>query len=251
MCGFVGVFPSLNKEKDQSIINQMLKNIKYRGPDETSFFRNNQIALGHHRLSIIDLKGGRQPVLDKESNDCLVFNGEIYGYKRHAKELREKGIKLNDLSDTEVLFKLLINFGIEKTLEKINGMFSFAYFKANENSVYLARDRAGEKPLYFAVCEKFLLFGSEIKTITDCSLFEKRLDYSAIADYLHLDYISQNKTLFNNIKKVKAGEYIKFFNNKYTTHSYWKFNQKHKKNLSEEEALTKLETLIKKVYKID
>ena len=106
----------------------MLASMKYRGPDDTSVFRNNKIALGHHRLSIIDLKGGNQPMVDKDLNDCLVFNGEIYGYKDAAKQLKTAGIELRDSSDTEVLLKLLVHFGIEKTLQKIDGMFSFAFF---------------------------------------------------------------------------------------------------------------------------
>ena len=105
----------------------MLARIKYRGPDKTSTFRNNKIALGHHRLSIIDLKGGNQPAVDKDLNDCLVFNGEIYGYKDAAKQIKGAGIELRNSSDTEVLFKMLVYFGIEETLQKIDGMFSFVF----------------------------------------------------------------------------------------------------------------------------
>ena len=144
MCVFVGFFHSINEEKDINALKKMLNRMQYRGPDQSSLFRNSNIALGHHRLSIIDLIGGKQPSLDKATQDCLVFNGEIYGYKEHAKELKKKGINLIDSSDTEVLFKLLINFGVEETLKKIDGMFSFVYFNANENTLYLARDRAGE-----------------------------------------------------------------------------------------------------------
>ena len=92
MCGFAGFFPSISEEKDNAILRSMLARIKYRGPDNTSTFRNNKIALGHHRLSIIDLKGGNQPAVDKDLNDCLVFNGEIYGYKDAAKQIKGSGI---------------------------------------------------------------------------------------------------------------------------------------------------------------
>ena len=128
MCGFAGFFPSISKEKDKNFINIMLKRILYRGPDNSSFYRNNKIALGHHRLSIIDLAGGEQPALDKITKDCLVFNGEIYGYKKHANHLKTIGISLKDSSDTEVLFKFLINFGIEETLKKIDGMFAYCIY---------------------------------------------------------------------------------------------------------------------------
>ena len=112
MCGFAGFFPSINEEKDKVFLNSMLDKIIYRGPDNTSIYRNSKIALGHHRLSIIDLKGGKQPAFDNKTKDCMVFNGEIYGYKDYAKILKEKGIKLRDSSDTEVLFKFLINYGV-------------------------------------------------------------------------------------------------------------------------------------------
>ena len=110
MCGFVGFFPSINEGTDKNYLYKMLSPINHRGPDSTDIFRNKNIAMGHHRLSIIDLKGGNQPLVDQSSGDCLVFNGEIYGYKNHAENLRKKGISLKDNSDTEVLFKLIINY---------------------------------------------------------------------------------------------------------------------------------------------
>ena len=105
MCGFAGFFPSISKEKDEIFLQLMLNEIVYRGPDNSSIFVNNSIALGHHRLTIIDPQGGAQPSFDRETKDCLVFNGEIYGYKKHADYLKKIGISLLDLSDTEVLFK--------------------------------------------------------------------------------------------------------------------------------------------------
>lgn len=244
MCGFAGFVPSINEEKDKIFLSSMLNRIKYRGPDDSATYRNNKIALGHHRLSIIDLKGGAQPKIDFHSKDCLVFNGEIYGYKKYVKQLKDKGIELKDSSDTEVLFKLLINYGVDKTLEIIDGMFSFAYYSSKDDSLYLARDRAGEKPLYFSKYNDYLIFGSELKTITAFPLFKIGLDYSSIADYLHLDYIALNKTLINNIQKVQPGEYIKYYKKKITYHRYWKLSQKIKNNFSEEKSIICLEKLI-------
>ncbi|MEC6996836.1 MAG: asparagine synthase (glutamine-hydrolyzing) [Pseudomonadota bacterium] len=244
MCGFAGFFPSISKEKDKTLLQLMLNQIIYRGPDDSSILVNNRIAVGHHRLTIIDPKGGAQPTFDKETKDCLVFNGEIYGYKKHANYLKKIGIKLIDFSDTEVLFKLLINFGIEETLKMIDGMFSFAYYNAKEDSLYLARDRTGEKPLFYSFYKNHLLFGSEVKTITQFPLIKKKLSYEAIADYLHLDYISLEKTLIAGINKVYPGQFLKYQSNKLISKSYWKLNLKSKKKLSEKIALTKLDQLI-------
>ena len=249
MCGFAGFFPSINEEKDKVFLGSMLRRIKYRGPDNTSIYRNNKIALGHHRLSIIDLNGGAQPKVDNNTKDCLVFNGEIYGYQEHAKKLKSKGIKINDSSDTEVLFKYLINFGIEETLKKIDGMFAFVYFCAKDNSIYMARDRAGEKPLYYSLYNDFLIFGSEIKTITDFPLFKTSLNYSAISDYLHLDYISLNKTLVSKIQKLQPGEYIKYHKKKITNYSFWNLDQKIKNNFSEKDSIFYLDKLIEESVK--
>ena len=107
MCGFSGFTNPSNTLRDESILKKMLYPIKHRGPDEYNIFINNKIALGHYRLSIIDLKGGHQPCIDKEKNNYLVFNGEIYGYKKIAAQLKKKGIKFRDNSDTEVLFQSL------------------------------------------------------------------------------------------------------------------------------------------------
>ena len=244
MCGFAGFYPSISKEKNEIFLQLMLNEIIYRGPDNSSIFINNSIALGHHRLTIIDPQGGAQPSFDRETKDCLVFNGEIYGYKKHANYLKKIGISLLDLSDTEVLFKLLINFGIEKTLQRVDGMFSFAYYNAKEDSLYLARDRTGEKPLFYSFYKNHLLFGSEVKTITQFPLLKKKLSYEAIADYLHLDYISLDKTLIEGINKVQPGQYLKYQNNRLISRNYWKLNLKFKKDFSEKIALTKLDQLI-------
>ncbi len=249
MCGFVGFFPSISKEKDEHLINKMLKRIIYRGPDSSNFSRNNKIAMGHHRLSIIDLDGGKQPIFDHITKDCLVFNGEIYEYKKHARFLKSIGIALRDSSDTEVLFKLLTNFGVDNTLKKIDGMFAFAYYNSKENSIYLARDRAGEKPLYYSFYKKHLLFGSEIKTISDFPLFKKNLNYSAIEDYLHLDYISLNKTLIKEVFKIKPGEYLKYNQEKLTFKIYWAIKLDAKTSPPQEIAVEKLDRIISKSVK--
>jgi len=244
MCGFVGFFPSINEGTDKNYLYKMLSPINHRGPDSTGIFRNKNIAMGHHRLSIIDLKGGNQPLVDQSSGDCLVFNGEIYGYKNHAENLRKKGISLKDNSDTEVLFKLIINYGVYETLQKIDGMFAFVYYKASDNTIWLARDRVGEKPLYFTQYNNIFLFGSEIKTITSNPLFNGSINFSAINDYLNLDYIPFNKTLIHNVNKVLPGECIKYSNNKINNFKYWQYNQKNKNTDSKSSCINKLDKLL-------
>tara|TARA_A100001015_G_C15029082_1_gene732112 strand:- start:633 stop:2513 length:1881 start_codon:yes stop_codon:yes gene_type:complete len=249
MCGFVGYFPSLNTETDYLYLNKMLKNIRYRGPDKTNIYRNDKIALGHHRLSIIDLKGGQQPVIDKSSGDCLVYNGEIYNFKSQSEFLKEKGVRLEEKSDTEVLFKLLTNFGIKSTLEKIDGMFSFVFFSAKENSLYLVRDRAGEKPLYYANYKNFIIFGSELKAVTNFPHLKKNINFSAINEYLYLDYIPFSQTLITEIKKVLPGHYLKYSPKSQKLVKYWQLNLNRKNEYTFSKNLNILDNLLDKSVK--
>ena len=244
MCGFVGFSPSFSDSRNYKYVKDMLLPIKYRGPDSTDLFLNNKIALGHHRLSIVDLEGGNQPCYDRSSGDCLVFNGEIYDYKKHRKTLLRNNISVIDNSDTEVLFKFLINFGIEKTLSLIDGMFAFVFYKSKSNTIYLARDRSGEKPLFYSIFKNRILFGSEIKTISCFPGFKSAVDLSSIYSYLNLDYIPFENTLLQNINKVLPGHYIEYDHRSLSKHRYWKLNTSFKSKLSFEKSLDKLDSLL-------
>ena len=244
MCGFSGYFPSINRETDYAFLNAMLADTRYRGPDQCNIYRNDNIALGHHRLSIIDLIGGQQPVIDSITGNCLVYNGEIYDFLSHRKFLIKNNIKLQDTSDTEVLFKMLTNFGVDYTLKKIDGMFSFIFYCKKENSVYLVRDRTGEKPLYFAKHKNFLIFGSELKNVASFPGLKKKINYSSINEYLNFDYIPYENTLITGIKKILPGHYLKYSNNNQITKKYWSLEWKKKSNFNLNENLVKLDSLL-------
>ena len=125
----------------------MLVALRHRGPDAAAQYHDRGVALAHRRLAVVDLHGGAQPRVDAATGDALVYNGEIYGYVALAEELRAAGIGLRDHSDTEVLFQMLRHYGIRRTLDRIDGMFAFAYRCGASGVLYLARDRFGEKPL--------------------------------------------------------------------------------------------------------
>lgn len=146
MCGIVGfVDSSKNKEKT---IKSMMEKIKHRGPDENGFYIDNETALGHVRLSIIDLSTGSQPMLSSDKNYSIIFNGEIYNYQNLKKDLIKKGHKFNTNSDTEVLLNTYIEYK-EKCLLKLRGMFAFVIYDKKENKIFGARDYFGIKPLYY------------------------------------------------------------------------------------------------------
>src|SRR5436853_4868064 len=147
MCGIAGF---TNPGPDaRRILSGMNAALGHRGPDGDGIFVDQGVALGHTRLAIIDLAGGAQPRVDEASGDALVFNGEIYGYKALADELRGTGIPLRDRSDTEVLFQLIRRDGVRGAVERIDGMFAFAFRDGATGALHLVRDRFGEKPLYW------------------------------------------------------------------------------------------------------
>src|SRR5262249_8242409 len=150
---------------DASDLRRMLAPIAHRGPDHGAVHVAERVAFGHLRLAIVDLDGGYQPRVDSSTGDALVFNGEIYGFAALAAELANEGIHLIDRSDTEVLFRMLQCHGVAATLEKIDGMFAFAFYEASSGRLYLARDRFGEKPLYFLERDGVLVFGSEPRAV--------------------------------------------------------------------------------------
>lgn len=211
MCGIAGFTNFLNsKDRSNTIIEKMLGVIAHRGPDDEGVAHNSFFTFGHRRLSIVDLHGGKQPCTDEYGN-ILIFNGEIYGYKQLAKRLKQENIQLNNDSDTEVLFSLLNTKGIINTLEMIDGMFAFAYYSAKDNKLYLARDRFGEKPLFYSNINQQLIFASEIKAMRQHPQTQNvSLDASQISSYLTLEYLPGTMTGYESITKLLPGHWLCF-----------------------------------------
>ena len=250
MCGFAGFTNPLSESFAENRIQKMLDPIKHRGPDSNLIHISNKIALGHYRLSIIDLKGGQQPRIDKKDDSYLVFNGEIYGYKEQADLLRAQGILLKDNSDTEVLYQSLKHFGVDKTLKSIDGMFAFAYYEGKSGTLWLARDPAGEKPLYYSVAGNSTYFGSELSSLAACkNVLPFNINEEALFSYLHLDYIPKDKTIISNINKVLPGEVVKINNTNIKKNFYFNINLNNKINISKNDAINRLERLLEESIK--
>jgi len=163
MCGIAG-FTSPGHDA-RRILAGMNAALAHRGPDGSGSFVDRGIALGHTRLAIIDLAGGVQPRVEEASGDALVYNGEIYGYRALAAELRERGARLRDHSDTEALFHLIRREGVRRAVERLDGMFAFAYREGATGRLFLVRDRFGEKPLYYGTTGKDIIFASEVAAL--------------------------------------------------------------------------------------
>ena len=205
MCGITG-YVNYSSEISKYTLDSMLGEIVYRGPDSIGKFisKSKRAALGIRRLSILDLKTGDQPISNEDGTVTVVLNGEIYNYRNLRRQLLKDGHKFKTNSDTEVLVHLYEKYG-NKMPKYLNGMFAFAIWDEKKQSLFVARDRAGIKPLYFFRNGKQFIFGSEVKTILKHSSYKKEIDRSILQLYLSFGYIPGEKSIFKNIYKLPPG----------------------------------------------
>ncbi|WP_282021745.1 asparagine synthase (glutamine-hydrolyzing) [Ruegeria faecimaris] len=214
MCGITGFinFGTVDRSQASSVLGRMCQSIEHRGPDGTGLFvdPDQGVALGHLRLAIIDLsETGVQPMDSADGRFTIVFNGEIYGYLELRQELQDLGISFRGTSDTEVLLAAMQLWGIRKTLDRVHGMFAIAVFDRKTQSVTLARDRIGKKPLYLGLAGKTVLFGSELKSLRAHPEFgPAEVDRAALGSFLRLGYIPAPRTIYPNVLKLPAGSMV-------------------------------------------
>lgn len=207
MCGITGVF-AFNEIGRFNLPNISLatETLEHRGPDFQKVFVGDFVALGHRRLSIIDLNPqSNQPMSAEDGRYQLVFNGEIYNYKNLRQELSSKGVQFETESDTEVLMQLLIHEG-KDALNKLNGFFAFAFYDQQKEEMLVARDRYGIKPLYYLEDEDRFIFASELKAILKFGI-EKTIDTNSLYTYLQLNYLPAPMSMIKGVKKLLPGKY--------------------------------------------
>ncbi|OFX00336.1 MAG: asparagine synthase (glutamine-hydrolyzing) [Alphaproteobacteria bacterium RIFCSPHIGHO2_12_FULL_63_12] len=209
MCGVAGIFDLKgDRPIDQSALKRMTDAIAHRGPDGEGFFFAPGIGLGHRRLAIIDIEGGAQPFIASDDASVLSFNGEIYNYRDLRRRHAERGVRLKTRSDTEALAEGLLREGCDY-LGSLRGMFAFAFWNAAERRLTLARDRFGEKPLYYAETpDGFLLFASEIGAIRASGLAPLIHSTQALHDYFFFGYVPDPKTIYKNVYKLPPGSVL-------------------------------------------
>ena len=226
MCGIAGFIEkesSLAAERE-ALLDVMCKVITHRGPDEQGTAVEGRAALGMRRLSIIDLKGGQQPIFNEDNSIFIVFNGEIYNFQELRADLLEKGYKFKTHSDTETILHAYEEYG-ENCVEHLRGMFAFAIWNKNDESLFLARDRVGKKPLFYSLTEKGnFIFGSELKVLLKHGEVSREIDYRAIDSYLTFGYVPEEFCIFKGVEKLLPGHSLVFKNGKVTTQKYWDFN---------------------------
>jgi len=210
MCGFVGIFNKEGVGQERVVLEKMLNPIAHRGPDGHGIWLGEGVALGHHRLSILDLSDrAHQPILGARERSVLVYNGEVYNYKQLRSELEEEGSTFSSTGDTEVVLKALEKWGPEKALPKFDGMFALAYFDREEGSLWLARDRLGIKPLYVASCGAETLFGSEPRAILAHPRMRRQVDRLGLASFVLRGRPDPRITLYEGILALEPGSWLK------------------------------------------
>lgn len=241
ICGFVGL-------ASPGLIDRMTDTLGHRGPDDRGTFVDRDVALGHRRLSIIDLGGGHQPMHSADGRYVLVYNGEIYNYAELRTELVAHGATFQTESDTEVLLKLLEREGTS-ALHRLNGMFAFALFDTRERELLLARDRIGIKPLYYTVDRDRLLFASETKALLHEPEWNRELNPHALRDYLVLRYVPGPVTLFRHVERLPPGCFMRFRRGEARVERYWsppEASASRAGDRSEAEYLEELEELMER-----
>lgn len=226
MCGITGF-----NWNDKKLINKITKELSHRGPEYQGSYNNQNISLGHRRLSIIDLSdAGKQPMSTADNNLKIVFNGEIFNYEELKKDLVKKGHSFKSNSDTEVLINGYSEYG-KNILNKVNGQFSFAIYDKIKNKLFLARDQLGINPLYYYWDKKNFIFASEIKAIIP-ALDKLEFDQEQLNNYFIYGYTNSSNSIFKNIYKLAPGSYMEFNldKNKFKINSYFEFKYEYKNN---------------------
>lgn len=228
MCGILGLF------KDEGTIiesnfNKLRDTLKHRGPDgfDSVFFENNKIALGHRRLSIIDLtEKGKQPISNLKKTVWLTYNGEIYNYKFLKKELQDLGYNFKSKTDSEVLVYAYEEWGLDLMLSKLKGMFAFAIWDSLNQKLFLVRDRFGIKPLYYGKINGDFIFASELKAIHLGYKNLLRIKQTALGDFFNYGYIPEPNTIWQDIYKIEPGSYLEYSykSKSIRKKTYWNLN---------------------------
>jgi len=245
MCGITGII-RFNSNYQKNEIKQMTKSIAHRGPDGQGFFIKNNIALGHRRLSIIDLKTGSQPMCNEDKTIWITLNGEIYNYLELRKILKQKGHIFKTQSDTEVVIHSYEQWG-KDCVQHLRGMFAFGIADTKKRQLFIARDYIGIKPLVYYIGKNCFAFASEIQALQQIDNTKLDIDIQAIDQYLRLQYIPAPKTVFKQIKKLPAAHRmtINFDGKICEPEKYWDLSFKPDNNKKENEWIEELNFILK------
>ena len=222
MCGIAGIFEFDERSRpDENVLRRMTQLIAHRGPDDSGHIVDRNVALGHRRLSVIDLSaGGHQPMSNDDGSVWITYNGECYNYRELTSRLRTRGHRFRSNSDTEAILRLYEEKG-ESCLAELDGMFALAIWDRNRSQLVLARDRLGIKPLYYFSDSRHFAFASELKALLADPAAPAGLDLAALGDYLHLLSIPDPQCIFAGVRKLLPGHLLKVTGKGVEERSYW------------------------------
>jgi asparagine synthase (glutamine-hydrolysing) len=250
MCGIAGFVnrvdaegassPSASSAERAAVLDRMCRIIAHRGPDDQGTMVEGEAALGMRRLSIIDLAGGHQPMSGCDPRVSVVFNGEIYNYRELRRELESRGHRLHTNSDTEAIVHAYEEFG-EGCVERLRGMFVFAIWDAARRTLFIARDRAGKKPLFYTLTpEGTLVFGSELKSLLEHPEVRREVSAEAVDSYLSFGYVPDPLSIFRDVHKLPPGCHLTFADGRVRVESYWDFRFEPDETRTEDDWLEEL-----------
>lgn len=251
MCGFVALVDRHRRSISRPLLERMGARLAHRGPDGHGCHVDGHVGMFHHRLAIIDIEGGQQPMADARGDLWIVFNGEIYNHVELREELRARGARFRTRSDTEVLLEAYRAWG-EHCLEHLNGMFAFFLYDRARRRAFVARDHFGIKPLYVFAGREFIAYASEIKALLVHPGVAARLDAERLQDYVTFQFVVDDGTLFEGIRKVLPGHYqiIDLFNGNIDTHRYWSPSYEVDTSYTEARALEELHALLEDTIRL-
>jgi asparagine synthase (glutamine-hydrolysing) len=250
VCGIAGLVGRRDETVEASDVHRMCQTIVHRGPDDEGIYADGPFGLGMRRLSIIDLSGGHQPIHNEDKSIWIVFNGEIYNFPELRRDLENRGHKFYTHSDTEVIVHLYEEMGAD-CVKKLRGMFAIALYDKRKQSLLLARDRLGKKPLHYALHGGRLFFGSEIKTILAVAPELADIDHEGLLQYFYFGYIPDPHTAFRQIRKLPSGCLMEYCDGQVNIRQYWDVPAygTHPP-ISEEECLEELERRLEEAVRI-
>jgi asparagine synthase (glutamine-hydrolysing) len=224
MCGIAG-YAALDPRRPvaEGPVHAMLACVAHRGPDDEGAFKSPGIVLGHRRLSVIDVEGGHQPLFGQDPRTAIVCNGEIYNYRELARELAGKGHSFRTRSDSEVAAHAYDAWGLD-FLDRLDGMFAIALWDGARRRLVLARDRAGEKPLFWAECDGLLLFASELSALIAHPALEPEIDPVSLSAYLANEYVPAPRSMLAGVNKLEPGTALVLEDGALKVHRYWRLD---------------------------
>ena len=222
MCAITGIINFDSSSPVREYIKEMTDAVLHRGPDDCGFFFDDRVALGHRRLSVIDIDGGKQPMYNENRDVVVILNGEIYNYRELRLELEAKGHEFSSESDTEVIVHLYEEMG-RQFVPLLNGMFAFALYDMRKKVVLIGRDRLGQKPLLYFQKDRQLVFASELSALEKHPDMPQELDVNSVSDYLSLQYVPGSATIYRNVRRLAPGHTLEYHidEKNVTQRSYW------------------------------